>query len=217
MQFLYHADSKKFTPPLPENTAVVTDPPFNIGYKYHGFKDRESEETYYGFLATLVKNWPCVIVAYPEMICRLSIECEETPNRIISWVYNSNTARQHRDIAYFGIVPEMARVKQPYKNPNDKRIKARIARGLTGCRLYDWWNVNQVKNVSKKGLDHPCIMPLEVMRKAIGILPPEIETVYDPFMGTGTTGVACKEEGLDFFGVELVEQYYLEAKRRLEK
>ena len=46
------------------------------------------------------------------------------------------------------------------ENPNDKRIQKRIAEGKTGAKLYDWWNVNQVKNNSKEKTAHPCQMPL---------------------------------------------------------
>ena len=37
-----------------------------------------------------------------------------------------------------------------YKTYNDKRIIKRIEEGKTGCKLYDWWNINQVKNISKQ-------------------------------------------------------------------
>ena len=83
-----------------------------------------------------------------------------------------------------------------------------------GGRLYDWWEINQVKNVSKKNINHPCVMPLEVMKRIIGILPKDI-IVYDPFCGTGTTGIACKELGIDFIGTEIDKNYYLIALERL--
>ena len=57
-------------------------------------------------------------------------------------------------------------------------------------------------------------MPLEVMKNIIGILPDGI-TVIDPFMGSGTTGVACAELGVDFVGIELDEQYFDIAKKRI--
>ena len=101
----------------------------------------------------------------------------------------------------------MAQVKQPYKNLNDKRIKERIARGIEGGKLYDWWNINQVKNVSKKDINHPCVMPLEVMKRVIGVLPKDI-VVLDPFMGANTTGLACKELGVDYIGIEIDKDYY---------
>jgi DNA modification methylase len=104
-------------------------------------------------------------------------------------------------------------MSQPYKNPNDKRIAKRISEGKT-ARLYDWWNVNQVKNVSKNKTSHPCQMPLEVMENIIGILPPEF-TIFDPFMGSGTTGVACKKLGRSFIGSEIDEVYYSIAEKRI--
>ena len=134
---------------------VVTDPPFNIGYHYKGFKDKIPEDDYYQMLSEVTSLCSSVVILYPEMMHKLTIAKGEAPERVVSWVYNSNTAKQHRDIAFYGVVPDFTRVKQPYKNPNDKRIKERIAQGK-GARLYDWWNVNQVKNVSKDKTGHPC-------------------------------------------------------------
>lgn len=105
---------------------------------------------------------------------------------------------------------------QPYKNPNDKRIKKRIKNGKLGCKLYDWGNINQVKKVSKKGLTHPCIMPVEVMKNIIGVLP-EDYIIIDPFMGSGSTGIAAKQLGRDFIGCELNEEYFNEAIERLKE
>ena len=58
-------------------------------------------------------------------------------------------------------------------------------------------------------------MPLVVMKNIIGILPDGI-TVVDSFMGSGTTGVACAELGVDFVGIELDKQYFEIAKSRIE-
>lgn len=188
---------------------VVTDPPFNIGYHYNSYKDKMEEEKYYEMLSEvlLFNRNPFVVVHYPECLYKISFQTGVFPERVVSWVYNSNTAKQHRDIAFFGVKPDFNKVKQPYKNPNDKRIKQRIAEGKTGCKLYDWWNVNQVKNVSKDKTAHPCQMPIEVMKNIIGILPDDY-IILDPFMGSGTTGVACKELNRDFIGIELDETYF---------
>lgn len=193
---------------------IVSDPPFNIGYKYRKYKDKMPEEEYYSMLAEIFGGGASVIVHYPENICRLSIEMGKPPERIVSWVYNSNTAKQHRDIAFFGIKPNFRQVTQPYKNPSDKRIQARIAAGKTGCKLYDWWNINQVKNISKEKTSHPCQMPLKVMENIIGILPKDA-TIIDPFMGSGTTGVASKNLGRDFIGIEIDPIYFAEAENRI--
>lgn len=116
---------------------LVSDPPFNIGYHYTGYKDRMKEDDYYRWIAAIISKAgiPAVIVHYPEALYRIAMELGEAPERVASWVYNSNTARQHRDIAFFGIKPDFSKVRQPYKNPNDKRIKERIARGIGGETL----------------------------------------------------------------------------------
>jgi DNA modification methylase len=114
------------------------------------------------------------------------------------------------------VKPDFNKVRQPYKNPNDKRIKQRIAEGKTGAKLYDWWNINQVKNVSKEKTGHPCQMPLDVMKNIIGILPSDA-VIVDPFMGSGTTGAACVALGRFFIGIEQDKEYFEIAKHRLDE
>lgn len=200
-----------------EGRIIVTDPPFNIGYHYDEYQDKVNETIYYNELAEMIKlGLGAVIIHYPEQLHRLSIEIGKAPDKVISWVYNSNTPKQHRDIAFYGVTPIRKQVLQPYKNPNDKRIKERIAKGFLGTPLYDWFNINQVKNVSKEKTDHPCQMPLEVMENIIGILPIGSK-VIDPFAGSGTTLLACKNKGYNYIGIELSNDYCKIIKDRLEK
>lgn len=193
---------------------IITDPPFNINYKYNSYKDKIIEKEYYDMLANIMLDTPCVIIHYAEQLHKLSIRLNKAPEKIISWVYNSNTAKQHRQIAFYGIKPDLKKVGQSYKNPTDKRIMKRIAEGKM-AKLYDWWNINQVKNVSRDKTEHPCQMPLKVMENIVGILPDDI-TVLDPFMGSGTTGVACKNLNRKFIGIELDKKYFNIAKARIE-
>ena len=193
----------------------VSDPPFNIGYKYNSYKDMLEEKEYYNYLSSIFKDYPSVIVHYPEKAHRLSIEMKKEPKKVVSWVYNSNTAKQHRDICFYDIKPDFRKVLQPYKNLNDKRIIERINKGKLGAKLYDWWEIQQVKNVSKEKTQHPCQMPLEVMKRIIGILP-ENSLIIDPFMGSGTTGVACQLLNRDFIGIEMDDTYFNIAKKRIE-
>lgn len=199
------------------NCVIVSDPPFNIGYHYATYSDKMPEDEYYNWLSSVFSmSDKFVCIHYPENLYKLLFNMKVFPERVVSWVYNSNTAKQHRDIAFVGVKPDFNKVKQPYKNPNDKRIKERIAKGRTGGRLYDWWNINQIKNVSKQNIKHPCVMPVEVMKNIIGILPDDL-TVVDPFMGSGTTGIACAELNRDFIGIELDRDYFTLAKRRIDE
>lgn len=133
-----------------DNIVVVTDPPFNIGYHYNNYSDNMKETEYYSMLSTFIRLFPSVIIHYPEQLHKLTLASGIAPQRVVSWVYNSNTAKQHRDIAFYRIIPDFRKVLQPYKNLSDKRIKERMARGILGGRCYDWWYVDQVKNVRSK-------------------------------------------------------------------
>ena len=64
---------------------------------------------------------------------------------------------------------------------------------------------------------HPTQKPVGVMEWCIKQLPAETETVLDPFMGSGTTGVACVKLGRKFIGIELDEKYFDIACRRIEE
>lgn len=203
------------------NPIIVTDPPFNIGYHYKTYKDKLNEEVYLEGLCKILSQAPNVVVHYPTSLYKIAIKLNKAPQRVLSWVYNSNTSKQHRDIAFFDITPKMDQVRQPYKNPNDKRIKERIARGLKGAKLYDWFEINQVKNISKEKTGHPCQMPIEVMKRVIGILPYD-STIIDTYMGSGTTGVAVKIMNEEqhakrkFIGIEIDKDYYDISRDRLE-
>jgi site-specific DNA-methyltransferase (adenine-specific) len=214
---LYNADCRNELARIFEgggDFCVVTDPPFNMGYHYNTYKDNMNESEYIKMLGDILRRAPSAVIHYPEALYKIALEIGSAPERVVSWVYNSNTQKQHRDVAFFGIKPDFSKVRQPYKNPNDKRIQKRIAEGKTGAKLYDWWNVNQVKNVSKEKTAHPCQMPLEIMLNIVGILPENV-VIIDPFMGSGTTGVACKKLGRDFIGIEIDAQYYAIAEQRI--
>jgi len=67
---------------------------------------------------------------------------------------------------------------------------------------------------SPRDREHQTQKPLEVMRELVKICPLG-GTVLDPFMGSGTTGVAAALEGRDFIGVEMTRHYYEVAERRI--
>ena len=64
--------------------------------------------------------------------------------------------------------------------------------------------------------EHPCAKPLEFMKWAVDKVTFENEIILDPFMGSGTTGVACIELGRKFIGIEINEKYFDVACKRIE-
>lgn len=63
--------------------------------------------------------------------------------------------------------------------------------------------------------DHPTQKPLDLMHWCLSFLP-KAETICDPFMGSGTTGVAAVMAGKKFIGIEREEKYFEAACRRIE-
>lgn len=62
---------------------------------------------------------------------------------------------------------------------------------------------------------HPTQKPVDLMRWCLGFLP-DADTILDPFMGSGTTGVACAKMGRKFIGIELDPGYFEIACKRIE-
>lgn len=64
---------------------------------------------------------------------------------------------------------------------------------------------------------HPTPKPLKIVINLLKNLAEPNNKICDPFMGSGTTGVACKSMGLDFWGCELTKEYINTANERLSK
>lgn len=199
---IYHGSAQDILPDLPQGT-IVSDPPYNVGYHYDQFEDSMGEEEYYSFMASIFTG-KSVIIHYPEAMFRMAFAMGMFPERTVAWVYPSNTPRQHRTVAWFGCKPDFRLDGQEYRNPKDKRIAALIAQGKK-AKLYDWWQVNQVKNVSRQKTSHPCQIPEELMRRIIRITPSDL--IIDPFAGSGTTLAAAQSIGVRSIGIEMSERY----------
>ena len=65
--------------------------------------------------------------------------------------------------------------------------------------------------------EHPAVFPVELPSHLIKSFSCQGETIVDPFMGSGTTGVACVKLGRKFIGVEIEEKYFSIACRRIEQ
>ena len=70
--------------------------------------------------------------------------------------------------------------------------------------------VNPIKN------NHPTVKPQELMKYLCRLVTPKNGTVLDPFMGSGSTGMAAKDEGFDFIGIEKEKEYFKIAEKRIE-
>ena len=199
---------------IPEGI-VITDPPYNQDYYYNEYRDKINENEYILLLSKIPT--PCIIIHYPEETINLlpkaiNKKCEQ----VVSWVYNSNTGKQSRLISWWGCKPDFSRVLQPYKNLDDKRIRNKIENGILGGSLYDWWKINQVKNVGKEKSKHPCQIPEKIIRNIILTTVDKNETIIDVFGGSGTTNKVALELGYNSIYYEIDKKYYNIAKERID-
>lgn len=80
---------------------------------------------------------------------------------------------------------------------------------------YLWRGMLQANMKEKEFKYHPTMKPLSLMRWCIEKT--NAKTIIDPFMGSGTTGVACQELGRNFIGIEISEKYFKIAERRINQ
>ena len=64
---------------------------------------------------------------------------------------------------------------------------------------------------------HPTVKPVELMKYLCRLVTPKGGVVLDPFMGSGSTGMAAKDEGFDFIGIEKDEEYYKICESRITR
>ena len=85
-----------------------------------------------------------------------------------------------------------------------------------------WTNIKKPAKIYRMSVtsypkEHPTQKPEPLMKWCIGHVPDEPQTILDPFMGSGTTGVAAVQMGRSFIGIEREEKYFDIALRRIEQ
>jgi len=184
------------------------DPPYNINFKYgKEVKDSMSEEDYVSFIEnSVIKMYDnslsdanLFLIIYSDTAARLLSTIEYTGWELkqwITWIYPSNmgTSKNHLTKAHRAVLwftkgnPDayIDSVKQPYRNPNDKRVKKLIESGKKGTNLYDWWEINLRKNVSKGYAGWYNQLPIELVRRIILLTTEKGDWVGDLMAGSGT-------------------------------
>lgn len=200
---------------------IITDPPYNIGFNYNSYNDNLPDEEYIKLISNF-KDKKIAIIHYPEESMKYFTKALGVPDEVNVWCYNSNLpGRQSRLINYYNVLPNYNKVKQPYKNPTDKRVRLQMEKQKSkgeeiGARSYDWFSdIQLVKNVNKEKNIHPCPIPIKLYERIIKLVSDEGDLIIDPFAGTGNFAIACKNTNRRFIGFEIDEIYYNEANKRL--
>lgn len=195
-------DCREVLPTLGRVDAVVTDPPYGIGIARNGrsggggtssAKWRSAKKVEYP--AGTWDSSPC-----GEVIAMLPTEASQ-----IIWGGN-----------YYRVPPSSCWLvwdKETNGNLADCELAWTNLPGATKRMRYLWNGFARANNEPRG--DHPTQKPVGVMEWCLGFLP-NATTILDPFMGSGTTGVACVNLSRKFIGIEIDEGYFDTACRRIE-
>jgi len=193
---LYLGDAKQIVPTLGVVDSLASDPPYGMAFRSNHREVKHKAIANDSTTDLLV--WACEIpVRHSRYVfCRWdNLQDVPRPRSLVTWVKNNwsmgdlehEHARQ-TEVALFYPGPEHV---WPRGRPNDVIVAPR-----TGNE------------------HHPTEKPVVVMRSVINWT---MGTVLDPFMGSGTTGVAAVQEGRQFIGIEIDPSYFDIACRRIEE
>ena len=197
---LYLGDCMEIMKDMPDKSvdAVVTDPPYGINEnnKKNLSRVKLAKPTDYGDFCWDVKP------ASKSQILELT---RVSVNQII---FGGN---------YFCLPPSPCWLVWDKRNGDNDFADCELAWTSLNkaVRRIDYlWKGMLRANNEKRG-DHPTQKPLGVMKWCLGFIP-NAQTILDPFMGSGTTGVACMELGRKFIGIEIDEKYFNIACKRID-
>ena len=194
---LYCGDCMDILPTLGKVDAVITDPPYGIGY----------------------------LASQPNAVKRKRIANDESPIDL------SSILRADGGVLVFGAnnFPEQL----PHRGRWlcwDKRTIDGAADAMMGSPFELAWankanGYDKIVRILHGGVVnadggsrvHPTQKPIQLMVKAIEWAARDAKTILDPFMGSGTTGVAALQLGRKFIGIELDPDYFEIACKRIEQ
>lgn len=198
---LYLGDCRDILPTLPKVDAVVTDPPYGINYKRGagGGRGKASSNSFSRNLEPVFGDDkpfdPEPLLGFPE---------------VILWGANHYSARlpHGRWLAWDKLAGQLE-----FDDFSDVEFAWMKGRGKDRIFSHLWKGICQASEKGERR-DHPTQKPVALMKWCVGLTSGDM--LVDPFMGSGTTGVAAVQMGRSFIGVEIDPRHFEIACRRIE-
>lgn len=203
---LYLGDCREILPTLGKVDAVVTDPPYGIGEAAGRSKSRTSGFRPKARVASRYKR----DYGFDSWDNATADEGVASAVSIARWaiIFGGN---------YYNLPPTSCWLVWDKLNGETDFADCELAwtNLPKAVRLIRFmWNgcMRRERDIERV---HPTQKPVGVMTWCLGHLPDDVKTVCDPFMGSGTTGVACVSLGLGFIGIERNQKYFDIACKRI--
>lgn len=209
---LYLGDCRDILPTLPKVDAVVTDPPYGVGLikktsRYLSANAAEPYEDDPAFIVPMVREVikSCISISRSVAVTPGVRNLQEYPKaNSIGTIFSPGASGRdswgfgcNNPILYYGKCPFLANGRG--SRPNS----------------FASYSANPYEQ-DERNSEHPCPKPLAWMLWLVNRTSLDGETILDPFMGSGTTGVAAVQMGRDFIGIEREPKYFDIACRRIE-
>lgn len=205
---LYLGDCRDILPTLGKVDAVVTDPPYGVNYQGSTTKDKKKDGIGYASFDDTPEAISEICVPAIRKAVSLARSAVVTPGNANAFKYDEPQALgaiyypAGANSGPWGFVCSQVLFyygKDPY-----------LASAL-GSRP----NAFAASGEPSQKIDHPCPKPVGQMKWLVNRTSLPGEIILDPFMGSGTTGVAAVKLGRKFIGIEIEPKYFDIACRRI--
>ena len=221
---------------------VFADPPFNLNKRYSTYQDNIPFEKYIQWTEKWITE--CLRVLKPSgsifiyNIPKLLTYTSQILNRKaffkhwIAWKSNGRPLGKTLQPSHYGIL-YYVKDKRIFKY-NDVRKPHETCRKCNtylkdyggkehlrhafGTLIGDVWDdIHRVRHNKRRIVSHPCQLPVHLIERIILLSTDPGDIVLDPFLGSGTTAMACKRLGRSCIGIDMDAGYVKLAKERVEK
>ena len=194
---LWHGDCREILPALPQFDLILTDPPYGIGADTAAHK----------------ASGNVVGHGHRRVAKRAYEQTEWDSETPPDWFIGLMLAKAKHKIIFGGnyyALPPTSCVLVWDKKTNGNFADCELAwtNLPKAVRRIEWlWN-GFARDGNETRYDHPTQKPLGVIEWALSQAPDDVRSTCDPFMGSGTTGVACAKLGKAFTGIERERKYF---------
>ena len=215
---------------------IFADPPFNIGYKYDRYYDKQKRENYIAW----TKDWMTAckrdlkphgsfyIAIGDEYAANIKIIADQLGLFMRNWIIWHYTfgqqmkkkfARSHTHIFYFvNDEKNFTFNDHAVRVPSDRQLVYNDRRAHPKGKIPGdiWTEYSRVCGTFKERTGwHPCQMPESLLKRIIAVSSDPRDCVLDPFCGSGTSAAAAYQSGRNYVGIEISEKYVENAEKRL--
>lgn len=228
-------DCRKIMAALPAASVdlVFADPPFNIGYGYDMYHDKQKRSAYLRWAAEWIIGAARLLKPHGSMFVAIGDEYAAEYRGLLGeaglmmrnwivWHYTfgphqqKKFGRDHAHILYvtkhparFTFNADAVRIQSERQRCGDRRADPR------GRVPGDVWSFPRLPGNANERTGHPCQMPESILERVVLAASNPGDVVFDPFAGSGTTPAVAKRLGRRWLGCELSAAYAKAARRRI--